>query len=152
MDSPNTSCFDSFPQRERPCLFPVNAAHRRIQRACTSITFLAQDHSLPSTTSHYTHARLPDIANPLYLLDKPLTRNLPPPPPPTGNSHRRVFIRHIKRVLQQPYVCCLQRLESLTHPTHQHFHPTDSHLVLAIKTNGSDSRPSNPHPTTLSPP
>ncbi len=156
MDSPNTSYFDSFPwnwsKRETPCLFPANAAHRRIQRACMLITFLAQDHILPSTISHYTHARLPDVANPLHLLDKPLTRNLPPLSPPTGNSHRRVFIRHIKRVLQQPYVCCLQRLESLTHPTHQHFHPTGSHLDLSINTNGSNSRPSSRHLKTLSPP
>ena len=77
----------------------------------------------PSQNSYYTHAWLPSLANPLDFLDKPLTCNLASLDASISHSHRRVFIRHIERVLQQPYIRRLQRLESLVQPVYQHILP-----------------------------
>ena len=73
-----------------------------------------------SQTSHYTHAWLPSLANPLDFLNKSLARNLASLDASISHSHRRVFIRHIERILQQPYIRRLQRLESLVQPVYQH--------------------------------
>lgn len=102
-------------EAEAPC-FVWDQYSTSTPPAFTTVTFLAQDHNLTWTLSHYTHAGLPNLANPLYLLNKPLTRDLPPLSPATSNSHRRMFIRHIEWVLQQPYIRRLQRLKSLVHP------------------------------------
>lgn len=93
-------------------------------------------HSAPLTSSHYTHAWLPSLANPLHLLNKPLTRNLTPLHPPTSNGHRRMFIRHIEGVLQQSYIRCLQRLECLGYPTYQQSSlstPSASHALNQVQ-------------------
>ena len=76
-----------------------------------------------SQTSHYTHAWLPSLANPLDFLNKSLTRNLASLDASISHSHRRVFIRHVERILQQPYIRRLQRLESLVQPVYQHISP-----------------------------
>ena len=82
-----------------------------------------KDTGVPLILSHCTHAWLPRLANPVHLVNKPFTRNLRPLNTPLSNSHGRMFIRHIEWILQQPYIRCLQRLESLLHPTNQHIDP-----------------------------
>ena len=77
----------------------------------------------PSQNSHYTHAWLPSLANPLDFLNKPLTCNLASLDASISHSHRRVFVWHIERVLQEPYIRRLQRLESLAQPVHQRIYP-----------------------------
>ena len=72
--------------------------------------------------SHYTHAWLPSLTNSLDFLNKPPTCNLASLDASISHSHRRVFIRHIERVLQQPYIRRLQRLESLVQLVHQHIY------------------------------
>ena len=101
-----------------------------------------------SQKSHYTQAWLPSLTNPLDFLNKPLTCNLASLDASISHSHRRVFIRHIERVLQQPYIRRLQRLESLVQPVYQRIYPP---LELPVaKTESSNSHPSHPHPTILS--
>lgn len=104
-------------QERAPC-FVSGLRGFFMPRVRTSIAFTVQDHNDPSISSHNAQARLPSLANSLDLLNKFLTRNLTPLRPPTSNSHRRMFIRHIKRVLQQSYIRRLQRLECLVDTPH----------------------------------
>ena len=97
--------------------------------------------------SHYTHARLPSLANPLDFLNKPLTCYLASLDASISHSHRRVFIRHIERVLQQAYIRRLQCLESLVRPVYQRIYPLK---LSTVKTKNGNSHPSYHHPTTLS--
>lgn len=62
----------------------------------------------PSRSSLKTcHSRRPPLAYPLHVIRKLPTRNLLAPPPP----QRRMLIRVIERILQQPDIGILHSLE-----------------------------------------